>query len=191
MQMTRWSDAIDTFKAVIDGKAAPDASKAVAFAHQSEIFAVNNQFDRSINAAGEALRINPRLEGALYWRGFSHYATGAFAAALADFRQAGSIASKSPIYSSWEALALIGAGDTAKAKEAIDRSMAAQPDNVNALLARARLKLAAGDVAAAEADLSQVQRRSSPTPIALQTQQLIMLHKILKPSDASAKAQPR
>jgi tetratricopeptide (TPR) repeat protein len=191
MQMMRWSDAIETFKSVIDSKVTSDALKAGAFAYQSEIFGVNNQFDRAINAAGEALRINPRLEGALFWRGFSLYATGAFAAALADFKQAGSMLPKSPVYPSWEALVFIGAGDTAKAKEAIERAIAIQPDNVDALLARTRLKLAAGDIAAAEADFSQVQRRSAPTPVAVQTQQLIMLHKILKPSDAPATSQSR
>jgi tetratricopeptide (TPR) repeat protein len=189
MQMARWTDANETFKSVIDGKVTPDALKAGAFTHQSEIFALNNQFDRAINAAGEALRINPRLDGALYWRGFSYYATGAFASALADFKQAESILPKSPIYPSFEALALIGAGDIAKANEAIERSITIQPDNVDALLARARLRLAAGDIAAAEADFAQVQRRGAPTPVAVQTQQLIMLHKILKPSDGPATSQ--
>jgi tetratricopeptide (TPR) repeat protein len=193
MQLTRWKEALDAFKAVVDGKTAPDNVRALALAHQSEILVANNQFELAIKTASDALRVNPRLDSAFYWRGLSFYSTGAFAAALADFQQAGSIVPKSPNYPSWEALALIGAGDTTKAKEAIARSMAAEPDNVNALLARARLNLASGDIAAAEADFAQVMRRSQPTatPIALETQQLIMLHKIMKPTDPPAKSQSR
>jgi len=191
MQLARWADALGVFKAMIDGKATPDPVKAVALVNQSEILAVNSQFDQAISSAAAALRLNPRLEGALYWRGYSLYQTGAFPAALTDFQQAASMAAKSPLYPGWEALALIATGDTAKAKEAIDRSLAAQADNPFALVARARLALLNGDIAAAEADFAKFQQRSPPTAIGLQTQQLIMLHKIMQPTDPPAKAPAR
>jgi tetratricopeptide (TPR) repeat protein len=191
MQMTRWKDALDTFKAVIDGKSTADNAKAIALTNQSEILAVNNQFDGAIKTASDALQINPKLPVALYWRGFSQYGVGAFAPALADFQQASALAPKAWTFPAWEALALIAAGDTDKAKDAIGRSLAAQADNVDGLLARARLNLVAGDIAAADADFAQVTRRGAATPIVVQTQQLIMLHKIMKATDPPAKATPR
>jgi len=191
MQLTRWPDAMAAFKAVIEAKGTSDNVKAVAMANQSEILATVGEYDPAIKVSSEALRLNPRHVGALYWRGFSQYQTGAFAAALADFQQAETLAPKASLFPSWEAFALIGTGDTAKAKEAIARSLAAEPDNVGALHARARLNLAAGDIAAAETDFAQVMRRSQPTPNAVQTQQLIMLHKIMKSTDAPLKPQSR
>ena len=191
MQMARWKDALDTLKAVAESKTAPNNWKALALASQGEALAVNNQFEGAIPLLGSALQLNARLEGALFWRGLSLYSTGKFAEALADFRQASALAPKSAAYPSFEALALIGSGDSAKAREAIDRSLAAQADNSSALVARARLRLAAGDVAAAEADIAQVQSRGALTPVALQTQQLIMIHKIFKPTDQPGRQQGR
>jgi len=191
IELSRWKDAMDTFKAVIDAKGTPDAARAVALSNQGEIFAKVGDYNPAIKVTSEALRLNPRHIGALYWRGFSQYQLGAFAAALADFQQGGTLAPKESLFPSWEAFALIGAGDTAKAKDAIARSLAVEPDNVPALHARARLNLAAGDIAAAEADFTQVMRRSQATPSAVQTQQLIMLHKIMKSTDARLKPQSR
>lgn len=191
MQMTRWKEALDTLKPVAENKNGPSNWRALALASQGEILAANNQFEGAIPLLGSALQLNPRLEGALFWRGLSLYSTGKFSDALADFRQASSMAPKSAIYPSFEALSLIGSGDSAKAKEAIDRSLATQADNSSALVARARLRLASGDLAAAEADIAQVQQRGALTPVAMQTQQLIMIHKIFKPTDQPGKQQGR
>lgn len=191
MQMTRWKEALETLKAVAESKTAPNNWKALALASQGEVLAVNNQFESAITLLSAGLKLNPQIEGALFWRGLSLYATGRFAEALADFRQASTLAPKSAVYPSFEALALIGSGDSAKAREAIDRSLAAQADNSSALVARARLRLAAGDVAAAEADIAQVQSRGALTPVAMQTQQLIMIHKIFKPTDQPGRQQGR
>jgi tetratricopeptide (TPR) repeat protein len=191
MQLARWKEALDIFQALIDGEATPDDVKAMALTAWSELFSLNNRFDEAITAASEALRLNPRLAGALYWRGYAYYSTGAFAAAIADFQHAATLVPKASNFPSWEALALIGIGDTGKAKEAIARSLAVESDNVDALLARARLNLASGDIAAAEADLAEVTRRGQPTPIAMQTQQLILLHKVMKATDQPAKPQSR
>jgi tetratricopeptide (TPR) repeat protein len=115
------------------------------------------------------------------------YALGAFDKAIKDFQDAASIQPKSPAYPGWEAIALVSAGDLPKAREAIDRAFAIQSDNVIALTARARLRLVTGEIDAAEADLAQLARRGALIPTALETQQLIMIHKIMKPSDKPSK----
>lgn len=191
MDLSRWQEAFDTFASVADSKVAPDEWKAQAYAGGGEVLAVNKRFDAAINATNSALKINPKLDNALLWRGVSRYNLGVFPAAAADFRDAGEIVPKSALYASWEALALLGAGDSAKAKEAIDRSLKLQPDNPNALLARARLQLMEGDVKSAEADLAEAQRRGLQGPVSLQTEQLIMVHKILKPTDQRTTLQGR
>lgn len=189
--LTRWKDALDTFKAVADGKGAPDAAKVVALVGQSEVFATTGDYAPAIGAASEALRLNPRFIPGLFWRGLSQYQTGAFAASSADFQQASTLAPKASLFMNWEASALIGAGETAKAKEAIERSLAAEPDNAGAFDARARLSLMAGDIAAAESSFAQSTRRPPAWPLSLQTQQLIMLHKVMKPTDAPLTQQSR
>ena len=122
MQLTRWKDAMDTFKAVIDAKGTPDAAKAVALSNQGEIFAEVGDYIPAIKATSEALRLNPRHIGALYWRGFSQVQLGAFASAIADFQQGETLAPKESLFPSALAHALIGAGNAAAAKEAIARS---------------------------------------------------------------------
>ena len=183
MTLARWKDALDTFKIVVESKTAPPGMKALAFEGQGEIFARNDLFPMAIASTTAALQINAKLNGALFWRGLSSYAIGGFDKAQADFQKATSLVPKSALYPAWEALALIGIGDLPKAGEAIDRALAIQQNNLIALTARARLRLVAGDVDAAEKDLSQVARRGSMNPVALQTQQLIMIHKVMKPSD--------
>jgi Flp pilus assembly protein TadD len=121
--------------------------------------------------------------GALFWRGFSSFQIGAFANAVTDFQQAGAIAPKSTLYPGWEAIAFIRNGDLVKGKEAIDRAFAMQADNAVALAARASLRLAAGELEDAEADLASLARRGPLGTIELQTQQLIMIHRAFKPSD--------
>jgi tetratricopeptide (TPR) repeat protein len=191
IQLTRWKDAIDAFKAVIDAKGAPNAIRAIAMASQSEVLTTTGQYDEAIKVASEAVRLDPLLVLAFAMRGLSQYQIGAFAPAAADFQQADKLAPKSPLFASLQALALICAGETAQAKEVIDRLLAADPDNGSALHARARLRLATGDIAAAEADFAQVKRRNPQVPFAVETQQLIMLHKVMKPTDAPLTPQPR
>jgi tetratricopeptide (TPR) repeat protein len=183
ISLSKWKEALDTFKIVLDSKTAPVAMKALALESQGEVFARNNVFPAAIQSTTAALQLNPKLHGALFWRGISSYSLGAFDKALADFQQATSIVPKSTLYPGWEAIALVSAGDLPKAREAIDRAFAIQPDNVNALTARARLRLATGEIVAAEADLAQLVRRGPLNPVALETQQLIMIHKVMKPSD--------
>jgi tetratricopeptide (TPR) repeat protein len=183
ISLSKWKEALDTFKIVLDSKTAPAGMKALALESQGEVFARNNVFPAAIQSTTAALQLNPKLHGALFWRGISSYSLGAFDKALADFQQATSIVPKSTLYPGWEAIALVSAGDLPKAREAIDRAFAIQPDNINALTARARLRLATGEIVAAEADLAQLVRRGPLNPVALETQQLIMIHKIMKPSD--------
>jgi tetratricopeptide (TPR) repeat protein len=183
ISLSKWKEALDTFKLVLDSKTAPVGMKALALEGQGEVFARNNVYPAAIQSTTMALQLNPKLHGALFWRGISSYSLGAFDKALADFQQATSIVPKSPVYPGWEAIALVSAGDLPKAKEAIDRAFTIQPDNVNALTARARLRLATGEIVAAEADLAQLVRRGPLNPVALETQQLIMIHKVMKPSD--------
>jgi tetratricopeptide (TPR) repeat protein len=183
ISLSKWKEALDTFKIVLDSKTAPVGMKALALESQGEVFARNNVFPAAIQSTTAALQLNPKLHGALFWRGISSYSLGAFDKALADFQQATSIVPKSTLYPGWEAIALVSAGDLPKAREAIDRAFAIQPDNVNALTARARLRLATGEIVAAEADLAQLVRRGPLNPVAVETQQLIMIHKVMKPSD--------
>jgi len=181
--LERWKEALDTLKPVIESKTAPAGMKAFAFEAHGEVLARNNQFEAAILSSTAALAINPKLLGALFWRGVSSFAVGAFDTALTDFQQAGTIVPKSPLYPGWEALAFVGNGDLVKAREAVDRAFAIQADNTIGLTARARLKLVAGELDGAEADIASVARRGPLGPVALQTQQLIMIHKVFKPSD--------
>ena len=181
--LERWKEALDTLKPVIENKAAPAAMKALAFEAHGEVLARNNQFEAAVLSNTAALEINPKLLGAMFWRGFSALSLGTFEAAITDFRQAGTIVPASPLYPGWEALALLGEGQLAKAREAIDRSNAIQADNTFALTARARLRLVAGEVDGAAADLTTLARRGPLSAVSLQTQQLVMVHKIFKPSD--------
>jgi tetratricopeptide (TPR) repeat protein len=184
--LERWKDALDTLKPVIDNKSAPPAMKAFAFEARGEVLARNNQYEAAVLSATAALEINPKLLGALFWRGVSAVSLGTFETAIADFRQAGTIVPTSPLYPGWEALAHLGEGDLPKARDAIDRSNAIQADNTLALTARARLRLVAGDVDGAEADLATLAKRGPLGPVSLQTQQLVMVHKIFKPTDQPA-----
>src|SRR6185503_19890915 len=168
-------------KPVIESKTAPAGMKALAFEVQGEVLARNNQFEAAILSNTAALQINPKLLGALFWRGISSFAVGTFDTAITDFRQAGAIVPKSPLYPGWEALALVSNGDLVKAKEALERSNTIQPDNTPALTARARLKLVAGELDGAEADLATLARRGPLGAVSLQTQQLITIHKVFKP----------
>ena len=189
ISLSKWQEALDTFKLVLDSKTAPAGMKALAFESQGEVLARNNASAAAIQSTTSALQLNPKLHGALFWRGISSYSLGAFDKAVADFQQATSIVPKSTLYPGWEAIALVSAGDLPKAREAIDRAFAIQADNVNALTARARLRLAAGELDAAEADLAQLMRRGPLNPVAFETQQLVMIHKVMKPTDQpSAKA---
>jgi hypothetical protein len=77
----------------------------------------------------------------------------------------------------------VSIGDLENGKTTIDRALAIQADNPFALTARARLRLALGEIDAAEADLSRLTRQGPLNSVALQTQQLIMVHKVMKPSD--------
>jgi tetratricopeptide (TPR) repeat protein len=188
VSLERWKDALDTLKQVIDNKNAPPGIKALAFESRGEVLARNEQYEAAVLSMTAALEINPKLLGALFWRGMGGYALGTFEAAIADFRQAGTIVPTSPLYPAYEALAHIGEGDLAKAQEAIDRSNAIQADNTFALSARARLRLVKGEVEGAEADLATLARRGPLGTVPLQTQQLIMVHKIFKPTDQPATA---
>ncbi len=181
--LARWKDALEALKTVTDNKTAPPPLKALAFESQGEVFARNNMFAPAIASTTAALQINPKLEGALFWRGVAVFSIGAFDKALADFQQAASLQPKSALFPGWQAIALVSAGDLQKAREAIDRTLALQADNPFALTARARLRLATGEIDAAEADLSQLVRQGPLNSVALQTQQLIMVHKVMKPSD--------
>jgi len=181
--LERWKDALDTLKPVLANKSAPAGIKALALEAQGEVLARNNQHDAAILSNTAALQINPKLLGALFWRGYSSYTVGAFDTALTDFQQAGAIVPKSPLYPGWEALAFISTGDLVKAREAIDRGLAIQADNTFALTARARLRLVLGELNESEADLASLVRRGPLGSSALQTQQLIMIHRIFKPSD--------
>jgi tetratricopeptide (TPR) repeat protein len=181
--LERWKEALDILKPIIESKTAPPGVKAMAFEAQGEVLARNNQFEAAILSNTAALAINPKLLGALFWRGFSSFAVGAFDTALTDFQQAGAIVPKSPLYAGWEALAFVSIGDLVKAREAIDRGFAIQPDNTFALTARARLRLATGELDGAEADLASLARRGPLGSVALQTQQLIMIHKVFKAND--------
>jgi tetratricopeptide (TPR) repeat protein len=183
MTLAKWKEALEAFKTVVESKTAPPGMKALALEGQGEILARNDLFALAIASTTAALQINPKLNGALFWRGLSSYAIGGFDKALADFEKATSLVPKSALYQAWEALALVGTGDLSKAKEAIDRAFAIQQNNLIALTARARLRLVTGDIDAAETDLSQVARRGPMNSVALQTQQLIMIHKVMKPSD--------
>lgn len=188
--MARWKDAADTFKIVINNQAAPPALKALAFDGQGEVLARNNQFEAAIQNTTVALQINPNLDNALFWRGFSHQTLGAFDKAVADFARAGELVPKAAHYQAWQALGYAGLGETAKAQAAIDRAFAIQPDNLIGITARARLRLSAGDLDAAEADINRLARQNALNPVALQTQQLIMLHRVLKSNDAVASRKP-
>jgi tetratricopeptide (TPR) repeat protein len=183
IELSKWEEAAAAFKLVLDSKTAPAKMKALAFEGLGEILARNNAFALAIRSTTAALELNPKLHGALFWRGMSEYALGAFDKATKDFQEATSILPKSTVYPGWEAIALVSAGDLPKAREAIDRAFAIQADNVNALTARARLRLVGGEIDAAEADLAQLTRRGTLSPVALETQQLIMIHKVMKPSD--------
>jgi tetratricopeptide (TPR) repeat protein len=183
IELSKWEEAAAAFKLVLDSKTAPAKMKALAFEGLGEILARNNAFALAIRSTTAALELNPKLHGALFWRGMSEYALGAFDKATKDFQEATSILPKSTVYPGWEAIALVSAGDLPKAREAIDRAFAIQADNVNALTARARLRLVSGEIDAAEADLAQLTRRGTLSPVALETQQLIMIHKVMKPSD--------
>ena len=183
MTLAKWKEALDTFKTVVQSKTASPGMKALAFEGQGEVLALNDQFALAIASMTAALQINPKLTDALFWRGLSSYAIGGFDKALPDFQKATSLVPKSALYPAWEALALVGIGDLPKAGDAIDRAFAIQRNNLIALTARARLRLATGDVDAAEKDLSQVARHGTMNFVALQTQQLIMIHKVMKPSD--------
>jgi tetratricopeptide (TPR) repeat protein len=186
--LERWKDALDTLKPVIDNKNAPPPIKALAFEARGEVLARNDQLESAVLSTTAALEINPKLLGALFWRGLAGYGLGTFEAAIGDFRQAGTIVPNSPLYPGWEALAQVGNGDLAKARDAIDRSNAIQADNTIALTARARLRLVMGEVDGAEADLATLARRGPLGAVSLQTQQLIMVHKIFKPTDQPATA---
>jgi tetratricopeptide (TPR) repeat protein len=186
--LERWKDALDALKPVIESKTASNAMKALAFEARGEVLVRNDQFDAAILSLTAALQINPKLVNSLFLRGFSAYAIGTFEASVADFREAGALAPNSLFYPAWEALAHIGTGDLEKAKQAIERSNTLQAGNTLALTARARLRLVMGDIDNAEADLATLAQRGPLGPIALQTQQLIMVHKLFKPTDRSASA---
>jgi tetratricopeptide (TPR) repeat protein len=183
VELSKWEDALNAFKLVLESKTAAPKMKALAFEGLGEVFARNNVFAMAIQSTTKALELNPKLHAALFWRGRSEYALGGFDKASTDFQEATSILPKSTVYPGWEAIALVSAGDLPKAREAIDRAFAIQADNINALTARARLRLVSGEIDAAEADLAQLKRRGTLNPVALETQQLIMIHKIMKPSD--------
>ncbi len=183
MALAKWKEALEAFKLVIESKTAPAAMRAIAFESQSEVLAINNQFAPAVASATSALLISPKLDRALFWRGYSWHSLGAFEKALVDFQLAAATAPKTAQYPAWEAIVLTSAGNLPKARDAIDRAFAIQPDNPIALAARASLNLAAGDLGAAEADIAQLARRGALSPMVLQTQQLIMIHKVLKPSD--------
>ena len=182
MTLARWKDALDILKTVVESKTAPAGDEGYRLESQGEVLARNNLFALAIVNTTAALQINPKLDGALFWRGLSSYSIGAFDKAVADFQQATLLVPKSTLYPGWEAIALVSTGDLRKAREAIDRAFAIQPDNLIALTARARLRLVTGEIDAAEADLAQVARRPVNF-VAFQTQQLIMIHKVMKPSD--------
>ncbi len=183
LALSKWEEALAAFKLVAESKTAPPKIKALAFEGMGETFVRAGAFALAIPSMTKALELNPKLPDALFWRGISEYQLGAFDKSIKDFQEVGSIVPKSPVYAGWEAMALVSAGDLPKAREAIDRAFAIQPDNVNALTARARLRLVTGEIDAAEADIAQLMGRGAPSPWVLETQQLIMVHKLMKPSD--------
>jgi len=183
MALLKWKEALDLLKAVSDSKTAPPAIKALALEGQGEVLARNNLFPAAIAVTTAALQVNPKLGDALFWRGIALYSTGVFDKAIADFKQAASLMPKSSLYPAWEAIALVTAGELQKGREAIDRALAMQADNAFALTARARLRLSSGEIEAAEADIRKLTQQGPLNPVALQTQQLIMIHKLMKASD--------
>ena len=188
MALAKWKEALETFKGVHENKDVPGRLRALALEARAEVLAVNKQFEVAAHSATAALQLFPKLDRALFWRGYSTYQLGNFDRALTDMQQAATIAPKAVLYAGWEAIVQIGAGDLPKAKEAIERAAALQADNPLVLTARARLDLVSGNLPAAEAAIALLATRGPLSPVAFETQQLIMIHKVLKPSDQSAAA---
>ena len=117
------------------------------------------------------------------FRGLSLYTTAEFAKTAADFTDLTKRNPKSADYPAWLALCNIGTGDLAGAGTAVGQSLAVTANNALGMTARSRLKLAQGDADGAKKDLVVAARRGPLTGVALETQQLIMLHEVFKPTD--------
>ncbi len=119
-------------------------------------------FDKELAAVNDDIRQSP-TRGELYFKRAELYRTHEHAAkALPDYEQAARYAPRLERLDLGRAAALLEAGDTARARAAIDRFMRTHRDDVEGLITRARVRAKAGQNAAAVEDYSRAIPRAEP-----------------------------
>ena len=136
----------------------------------------------AIGAANTALRLSDTSKEALFWRGLSQYRLGRYPGAVEDFRKVGAETSRGAIVTGWEAMALVAHGDMAAGLEKAEAALKANTRVSTAYVARARARLAKGEIDKADEDNRQALQLAQ-LPEAVVTAQMIILHRLLKPTD--------
>lgn len=134
----------------------------------------------AVTEANEALKLEPKSQEALFWRGFSLIRLQRYSAAIADLRQTSDAPGGRGL--AWEAFALVANGDYDNGVARADAALKVNDKLAAAYVARARVMLAKGDVASAEAENTRA-LQVARIPEATYTQQLITLNRLMKPTD--------
>lgn len=140
-------------------------------------------YNDAIGAANIALRLSAGSKEALFWRGLSMYRLGRYTGAIEDFRKVGAETTRGALVTGWEAMALVAQGDMAAGLDKAEAALKVNAKTTTAYVARARARLAKGDVDKADEDARQALQLAQ-LPEAVVTSQMIILHRLLKPTDA-------
>ncbi len=173
-----YRDAFKGYEALKASKAPPEF-KLSAFEGVTRVLAIVGDYRSAAANATEALKLNPKSDEALFWRGLSLVRQHRYAQAVADFRAA----EQNLRSASWESYALAVLGDHANALTRADSVTKANDKMGLPFVTRARVALAKGDIAKAE-DENRRASQLSTMPEVKTTAQLILLSKLLKPGDA-------
>lgn len=150
------------------------------------IFALAGEYENCIDSADKLLIDAPKSTSALYWHGRAANALGQYKKSIVDFEKLIAIddVKFKAEYLGWIALNYVGDEDLAKAAEFVDQSLAGQAKpSIVALTARARLRLARGEIAGAKEDANTITKMDPKFGPGAEAAQSVLLHEILKPSD--------
>ncbi len=138
-------------------------------------------YKAAIGEANNALKLNPKSGEALFWRGLSFLRLQRFPDAIADLQKVADTPDGRGL--AWEAYALVANGDTAAGLAKAEAALKLNSKLAPAYVARARVALAKGDVATAQAENSRA-LQVAQIPEATYLQQMITINKLMKPTDA-------
>jgi tetratricopeptide (TPR) repeat protein len=171
-------DAYKLYEAVTKLKP-PQPALVIAMEGLARIPARTGQHEEAVAMAGQVLKIEPNSEEALFWRAFANIRLGKPVEALRDLRRQDETRLR---VAAWMSYALVSVGDVDKAKSLADLATKANAKWALPFVTRARVALAKGDISTAETELRGASELAK-MPEITQTSQLILLTKLLQPTD--------